>query len=129
MYRGQDLLRRDGGLNRLEPNSAAVLITLLFLMPLDSQPNQPLDQLRIRQARGGPELGIHADRSESRHGVDLIQIDLPGLRIHQEIYPAEPGAVHGAKGADCKLLNFFGFRLVSLAGIMSCEPSSRYLAE
>src|SRR5213080_181374 len=34
VYRGQDLLRRDGGLNRLEPNSAAVLITLLFLMPL-----------------------------------------------------------------------------------------------
>lgn len=43
----------------------ACLIARFFLMPLESEGNQAIQQLRIRQAARFPHLGIHTDRGEA----------------------------------------------------------------
>ena len=70
-------------------------------------------KFRIVQSRSRPQLGIHADRGKSWHGVDLVQIHLPVLGVHQEIYPRQAGTVDGLEGADGQLLDRFWSPLCS----------------
>ncbi len=79
---------------------SAVLILLLITMPFHSKLNQPVNQLRIRDTRSRPQLGIHADGCKSRHGIDLVQINLARLGIHEEVHARQTGAVHCAEGRD-----------------------------
>ncbi len=61
---------------------SAVLVFLLLRVPLQPQFNQLLNQPRIFQPRRRPHLGIHADRCESGHGIDLVQVNLARFGIH-----------------------------------------------
>jgi hypothetical protein len=62
--------------------SPAVLIAFFLRVAIESQLNQAADEFRIAYAGGRPQLGIHADRSESRHGIDFVQIYFARLGIH-----------------------------------------------
>ncbi len=62
-----------------ESTSSAVLIFLLVFVPFNSELDQAVDQIRVRQPGCRPQLGIHADRGESRHGIDLVQVNLSRL--------------------------------------------------
>src|SRR5208282_6921082 len=53
-------------------SSPAVLIFLLLPMPLQPQLYQAFNKIGIRHTRSRPQLGIHADGGESRHGIDLV---------------------------------------------------------
>src|SRR5215469_14134934 len=92
----------------------AVLIPLLLGVTLKSELNQTIDELRIGEACGGPQLGIHADRGKAGHGVDFVQVDLAGLGIHQEIHAREPRAVHCAEGGNGQFPHLLGLRFGQL---------------
>src|SRR5207302_9471969 len=68
-------------------------------MALERHLDQPVDQLRVGDARGFPQLGIHRDRREPWDRLDLVQTDL--LTSEEEVHPRHPGApdraerVHG----------------------------------
>src|SRR5262245_28486461 len=59
---------------------------------LEGQLDQPVDQLRVRQARGLPEAGIGREARESRNGVDLVHPD-PRRALKEEVNAGEPGGV------------------------------------
>ena len=51
----------------------------------DGQLHQFVDQLRVGQARGLPQLGIHGDRGEPRNGVQFVQQRTPTVGLVQEV--------------------------------------------
>ena len=52
--------------------AVALLLGVAFHTKLD----ETVEQLRIGDTTGLPELRIHADLGEAGHGVDLVQIEL-----------------------------------------------------
>lgn len=90
--------------------SPAVLIFLLIGVALDAELNQTVDQIGVVQSRCAPQLGIHADGSESRHGVDFVQINFSVLpRLHQEVDAGEAGAVNRLERLHGKFLKLLCF--------------------
>src|SRR5207302_4023799 len=85
--------------------TAAIAILLFFRMPLDREPNEAVNQIRVSESGGRPQLGIHADGRESGHSIDFIDVNLFALRVHEEVYARQAGAFHGAKGGDGQLLH------------------------
>src|SRR5205807_9693768 len=85
----------------------AIAILLFLLVALQSQLDQPLNQLWVFYSGSRPQLGVHADRGEARHGIDLIEIYLAGLGVHQEVHAGQAGAVHCLERSDCHFLQLF----------------------
>src|SRR5215469_4554626 len=52
-----------------EEASAAEVRLQLLAVPLQPQVNQPVDELRIGEPTGAPQLWVHADRGKARHRV------------------------------------------------------------
>src|SRR5690606_22807729 len=46
-------------------------VALLVLPTFYGQPDEPVDEVRVGQAGGFPQLGVHADAGEAGNGVDL----------------------------------------------------------
>src|SRR5690606_1182687 len=67
------------------------------LVPLQAQLDQTVDQFRVRQAGGFPQLGEHADVREAGHGVDLIHPDGLRLLVHEKVHAGQPAPVHRLK--------------------------------
>src|ERR1035437_8060606 len=57
---------------------------LLLRVPFDRQRDQAIEQLRIRQTAGLPQLGVHADRGESRNRIHLVQKEQAAVGGKQE---------------------------------------------
>src|SRR5437667_2232259 len=45
--------------------TAAIAILLFFRMPLDREPNEAVNQIRVSESGGRPQLGIQGERRES----------------------------------------------------------------
>jgi hypothetical protein len=52
---------------------------LLFLVAFGGKADESIDQFFVRHAGGFPELGVHADAGEARHGVDFVEVDAGGF--------------------------------------------------
>src|SRR5262245_9873777 len=70
---------------------------------LESQLDQAVDQLRVRQAGGLPEARIGGEPGESWNGVDLVHPDAR-LALEKEVDAGETGGVDGAEGRDGEAL-------------------------
>src|SRR5207249_4448301 len=66
---------------------------LLLGVALQAKLDQAVEQLRIGDPAGLPQLGIHADLGEAWHGVDLVEVDRAGVFVEEEIYPRQPAQV------------------------------------
>src|SRR5215510_7530494 len=75
-----------------------------FPKTLHGQLDQPGHQLGKRQATGLPQLGIHADHGEARHGVDLVQIQPPGCALQKEVHPRQARRVDRLERGNRKAL-------------------------
>ena len=75
-------------------------------MVLDRQPDKPVQQLRIRYARGLPEFWIHADRGETGDRVQFVEIDGIGLLPYQKVDSRHSGAVQDPETLRGVGLNF-----------------------
>src|SRR5580658_2458986 len=103
-------------INNQKSLSTAVLILLLIFVAFDAELNQAVDQVGISQSRSRPQLGVHADGGETRHGIDLVQENLPRFRVHQKIYTRQAGTIHSLERGNRELLNSFCFRLGQFRG-------------
>src|SRR3954447_26855867 len=82
------------------PLLPAVLILLLILVTLAAEIDEAADQIRVGPTSRGPEFRVHADGGESGHGIDLVEIDLPVLGIHEEVHASEPRTINLFEGSD-----------------------------
>src|SRR5581483_5977138 len=82
--------------------SVAAASGLAVALPpaLDSQLEQAIDQLWVREATCLPELGEHADGRKARNSVDLVDHDLVRGPAHEEIDAREPGAFERQEDLD-----------------------------
>ncbi len=55
------------------------------MMTFETKIHETPDQLIKGHATGGPELGIHADRREARHGIDFVEPDFARSTFKKEI--------------------------------------------
>src|SRR5262249_11676858 len=60
---------------------------------LQRQLDQPVQQLRIGDAACLPQLGIHADLGEARHGIDLVDVERAGIAVEEAIHPRQAAEV------------------------------------
>ena len=63
----------------------AGLIGVSFKRKLD----EAVDQVRVADSTGLPELWIHADGGESRHGIDLVDQQTIGATLKKEVDPGQ----------------------------------------
>src|SRR3954453_21250608 len=68
-----------------DKSSSRILCLKPALCPAQSEFDQDVEQLAVRDARVLEHFGIHADGGEARNGVDLVDVDLAGWGFHQEI--------------------------------------------
>src|SRR6266487_6894922 len=64
-------------------------VALFILVSFYSQLNQPVQQMRIREAARLPKLGIHTDLGKPWQRINLVDIDEPGLFLQKEIYASQ----------------------------------------
>ncbi len=99
---------------------------LFFLVSLNGQLDEAINEVFVGKARGLPELWVHGDAGEAGHGVDFVEIDggffcgcfaLGGSGgLHKEVYAGEAGALAGAEGGDGHVADLFGFGGGELGG-------------
>ena len=63
-----------------------------------------LVELARRQAARRPQLGVHRDRREAWHGVDLVDVEL-AVRGEEEVDAAEPFALEDTEGLHREALH------------------------
>src|SRR5271156_4049688 len=80
-------------------------------MQLNRQLDQPINQLRIRQSGGFPQLRIHADGGEARNGVQFVHVNLAGALLKEEIAARHPRAVNRAERSHRIILKYSHLRL------------------
>ena len=73
-------------------------------MPCERELNQAVEQSRVGQAAGLPQLGIHADGGEAGDGIDLVDENFSTGAIQQKIHPRHSFALAGAEGSYRQLL-------------------------
>src|ERR1700733_14836762 len=97
--------------------SSRVRDLFLFSFSLQRQLDQTGDQVAILHSRSPPQLGVHADRSESRHGVDVVQVE-PALlaRFEKKVHPRQSGAVAGAESVERHGLHLLALLFCKLGG-------------
>src|SRR5580704_11900463 len=69
----------------------------LFAVKLERQLDQAINQLRVWQARGFPQLWIHADGREAGNRIEFVDEYLPVATLEKEIAPRHPGPVNRAE--------------------------------
>src|SRR5579875_139495 len=67
---------------------------LLLSMPFQSQRNELIDQLGVRNATAFPHLRIHADGGEPRQGIDFVDEQLPVLPVAKKIHARQSGTLY-----------------------------------
>jgi len=83
-------------------------VALAIFVAFDGQLDQAVQQLRVGQATGFPELGVHADFGEAGHGIDLVDVDFACLFLKKEVYTREAAEVERGEGEDGLAANLFG---------------------
>src|SRR5215469_3284333 len=68
-----------------------------LVVKFEGELNEFVDQFCVGNAGGFPQLGIHADGGEAGDGVELVEIDLAGLAIEEEIAAGHASSVDGPK--------------------------------
>src|SRR5438132_2138929 len=100
-----------GSFGRSRRQEAAVdrgLRALLVVEALDSEVDKPLDQFRIRQSRGLPQLWVHADAGEAGDRVQLVHQEAAAGALHEEIHARHSRRVDRLEGAQRHLPNGLG---------------------
>src|SRR5262249_41617180 len=73
-------------------------------VPLEGQVHELAQQIVVLDPARVPELGEHADGGEAGNGVDLVDVHLPRLALHQEVHARVAARVHGLEAAHAQLL-------------------------
>ena len=90
------------------PSAAGVATTAP--VALDGQADELVDQGRVRQAAGDPELGVHRDRREAGDRVDLVaqEASTAGPVLVEEVHAGHPVAPEQAEDLDGQALHLGG---------------------
>src|SRR5277367_3888962 len=73
-------------------------------MEFEGEFNEAIDQLRVWNAGGFPQLGVHADGSKTGNCVQLVDENLRVFAVEEEIAAGHAGSVDCAEGADGVIL-------------------------
>lgn len=87
------------------PSAAGVATTAP--VALDGQADELVDQGRVRQAAGDPELRVHRDRREAGDRVDLVAQEAAAARpvLVEEVHAGHPVAPEQAEDLDGQALH------------------------
>ena len=119
--------RAEGGDLRDRPSQAHRLeaVPLCRLRSAEREAAQVLDEVRVAQAAGRPQLAVHRRGGEAGHGVQLVDEHL--VAVDEEVDARQAVAVRAGERLGGELLHACGLLVGDAGGHDEVHPADRVL--